>query len=59
MAKIKINSRQECISLLEKNCPDFFVCDGTMEDMDYFEKQYNYNYNKVYEEMKLLQEIEF
>lgn len=52
-----IKTREECIAKLEKNVPDFWVCDGTMEDIMALEKEYNYDYNKVYEEMKLLVEI--
>ena len=52
-----IRNREECIAMLEKNVPNFWVCDGTLEDIETLEKEHNYNYNKVYKSMKILVEI--
>ena len=52
-----MKTREELIAKLEQNCPDFWVSDGTMEDICYLEKHYNYDYNKVYEAMVVLLEI--
>ena len=52
-----MKTREELIAALERNCPDFWVNDGTMEDIETLEKEYNYDYARVYEEMVILIEI--
>lgn len=49
-----MKTREELIRKLERNCPDFWVNDGTMEDIKALEKEFNYDYDKVYEEMVIL-----
>ena len=46
-----INSREDCIRELEMNCEDFWLNDGTEEDLDALEQECNYDYTKVYERM--------
>ena len=52
-----MKNREELIARLEQNCPNFYVSDGTLEDIGILEKEYNYDYDRVYEAMVVLLEI--
>lgn len=52
-----MKTREELIAKLEQNYPDFWVSYGTMEDICALEKEFNYDYDQVYEAMVVFLEI--